>query len=123
MVGLRHWAQQRFVSYGGRPMFFDPIPPCSWKQFQWQCVDHEIGRPICIPPCKQFFLNGNALRLIDQKASLAFAVPASSHFLMADVCTYYASTVWPSGLRRWLQAPVRKGVGSNPTAVTLFFIA
>ena len=26
-------------------------------------------------------------------------------------------TVWPSGLRRWLQAPVRKGVGSNPTAV------
>ena len=27
-------------------------------------------------------------------------------------------TVWPSGLRRWLQAPVRKGVGSNPTAVT-----
>ena len=28
------------------------------------------------------------------------------------------TTVWPSGLRRWLQAPVRKGVGSNPTAVT-----
>ena len=28
-----------------------------------------------------------------------------------------AETVWPSGLRRWLQAPVRKGVGSNPTAV------
>ena len=26
-------------------------------------------------------------------------------------------TVWPSGLWRWLQAPVRKGVGSNPTAV------
>ena len=25
----------------------------------------------------------------------------------------------PSGLRRWLQAPVRKGVGSNPAAVTL----
>ena len=30
-------------------------------------------------------------------------------------------TVWPSGLRRWLQAPVRKGVGSNPTAVISFF--
>jgi hypothetical protein len=29
-----------------------------------------------------------------------------------------SKTVWPSGLRRWLQAPVRKGVGSNPTAVT-----
>ena len=30
-------------------------------------------------------------------------------------------TVWPSGLRRWLQAPVRKGVGSNPTAVSLWY--
>ena len=27
--------------------------------------------------------------------------------------------VWVNGLRRWLQAPVRKGVGSNPTAVSL----
>ena len=30
-----------------------------------------------------------------------------------------AKTVWPSGLGRWLQASVRKGVGSIPTAVTL----
>ena len=30
-----------------------------------------------------------------------------------------AKTIWPSGLRRWLTAPVRKGVGSNPTAVIL----
>ena len=29
-------------------------------------------------------------------------------------------TVWPSGLRRWLKAPVRKDVGSNPTAVNSF---
>ena len=29
-----------------------------------------------------------------------------------------SKTVWPSGLRRWLKAPFRKGVGSNPTAVT-----
>ena len=34
-----------------------------------------------------------------------------------------AGTVWPSGLRRWLQAPVRKGVGSSPTAVTLCVFA
>ena len=32
-------------------------------------------------------------------------------------------TVWPSGLRRWLQAPIRKGVGSNPTAVIFIFLA
>ena len=25
--------------------------------------------------------------------------------------------VWPRGQRRWFHAPVRKGVGSNPTAV------
>ena len=30
---------------------------------------------------------------------------------------WHNKTVWPSGLRRWLQAPVRTGVGSNPTAV------
>ena len=29
-------------------------------------------------------------------------------------------TVWPSGLWRWLKAPVRKGVGSNPTAVNKY---
>ena len=32
--------------------------------------------------------------------------------------TWCHLTVWPSGPRRWLQAPVRKGVGSNPTAVS-----
>ena len=30
-----------------------------------------------------------------------------------------AWTLWPSGLRRWLKAPFRKGVGSNPTVVIL----
>ena len=32
----------------------------------------------------------------------------------------FAWTAWPSGLRRQLKALVRKGVGSNPTAVILF---
>ena len=32
-------------------------------------------------------------------------------------------TLWPSGLRRWLKAPVRKGVGSNPTGVTALWWA
>ena len=35
----------------------------------------------------------------------------------APMAHAYFRTVWPSGLRRWLQAPVRKGVGSNPAAV------
>ena len=29
----------------------------------------------------------------------------------------WTETLWPSGLRRWLKAPFRKGVGSNPTGV------
>ena len=33
-----------------------------------------------------------------------------------------ARTLWPSGLRRWLKAPFRKGVGSNPTGV-IFWIS
>ncbi len=36
---------------------------------------------------------------------------------VADHSRLGGKTVWPSGLRRWLQAPVRKGVGSNPTGV------
>ena len=31
-------------------------------------------------------------------------------------------TLWPSGLRRWLKAPFRKGVGSNPTGVILMVV-
>ena len=38
--------------------------------------------------------------------------------MVAKTGVMLSQTVWPSGLRRWLQAPVRKGVGSNPTAVT-----
>ena len=35
------------------------------------------------------------------------------------VLSLLRKTVWPSGLRRWLKAPLRKGVGSNPAAVIL----
>ena len=38
---------------------------------------------------------------------------------LADSTLGLIKTVWPSGLRRWLKAPFRKGVGSNPTAVIL----
>ena len=37
----------------------------------------------------------------------------------AAVWTCTTTTLWPSGLRRWLKAPFRKGVGSNPTGVIL----
>ena len=38
--------------------------------------------------------------------------------LICSLMYSIGKTVWPSGLRRWLKAPFRKGVGSNPTAVT-----
>ena len=37
--------------------------------------------------------------------------------LLIFMLLHCSMTVWASGLRHWLQAPVRKGVGSNPTAV------
>ena len=97
-------------------MDFKPIFSFDRNRTQSQCVDHEVRRPICMSFCKQFFSDGRIIRLPDQRnAILAIAVPANRNLLIANVCTCCASTVWPSGLRRWLQAPVRKGVGSNPT--------
>ena len=43
--------------------------------------------------------------------------PVKGHVFGQRALLPAIKTVWPSGLRRWLQAPVRKGVGSNPTAV------
>ena len=37
--------------------------------------------------------------------------------ILSSVSVPDQKTVWPSGLRRQLKALVRKGVGSNPTAV------
>ena len=36
-----------------------------------------------------------------------------------DFRNFHKVTVWPSGLRRQIQALVRKGVDSNPTAVSI----
>ena len=44
---------------------------------------------------------------------LFFCVERSACFAAATT----NATAWPSGLRRQLKALVRKGVGSNPTAV------
>ena len=35
------------------------------------------------------------------------------------VMWFQAAIAWPSGLRRCVKAAVRKGVGSNPTAVSV----
>ena len=59
-------------------------------------------------------------------AARAIGGTAALRLLLVLSCTSWngtghavGMTVWPSGLRCWLQAPVRKGVGSNPTAVNV----
>ena len=81
-----------------------------------ECVGGLAARAAClvIPVCCRAWLDYLcALRLTGaippQLLALCKQRPSSSVLHM---------TVWPSGLRRWLQAPVRKGVGSNPTAVS-----
>ena len=56
----------------------------------------------------------NALHFARRSAECDQPLPENSFIVV-----FYHKTVWPSGLRRWLKAPVRKGVGSNPTAVIL----
>ena len=36
----------------------------------------------------------------------------------SNMSFFYNMTVWPSGLRRWLEAPVRRSVGANHTSVS-----
>ena len=61
---------------------------------------------------------GPALGRFSHRPKLSKHKPRASSFGSYPVWQA-PTTVWPSGLRRWLQAPVRKGVGLNPTAVIL----
>ena len=60
-------------------------------------------------------------RILSVHVSLSWMDAGSScqNSLRKERGCHKFKTVWPNGLRRWLQAPVRKGVGSNPTAVTI----
>ena len=81
----------------------------------WHCSARVCHHQAC---ARQFHKttasNPTALKLI----STALAVLCYSCQTLPR--NKVSKTVWPSGLRRWLQAPVRKGVGSNPTAVIEF---
>ena len=39
-----------------------------------------------------------------------------------SLVVYSTETPWPSGLRRGIKVPVRKGAGSNPAGVNFFFL-
>ena len=84
-----------------RPSFSSSWPRKPGRQ---SCVE---GCPCCRAPVR---VKNRCLQLLKWQGQ------SMATFMLAG-------TVWPSGLRRWLQAPVRKGVGSNPTAVTLCVFA
>ena len=50
--------------------------------------------------------------------NFAHKAPARQLEILKATANMASMTLWPSGLRRWLKAPFRKGVGSNPTGVT-----
>ena len=87
--GLRSWRC---------PKKLGPVR-CQWC-WQWLLPMQQLGMraPMRAPECSQ---------------------RASAHFIPVRWRAAAIKTLWPSGLRRWLKAPVRKGVGSNPTAVIL----
>ena len=62
---------------------------------------------------------GSAFQLCDAEVGQDFCNGAIA-------LRYYDSnivrTLWPSGLRRWLEAPVRKGAGSNATGVNAKYL-
>ena len=69
------------------------------------------------PTCKLFRSLSSLIAQFSDTLSLCHVVDFFQNFK-----NLFGMTVWPSGLGRWLKAPVRKGVGSNPTAVTLAYL-
>ena len=55
------------------------------------------------------------------RSFLSDILPLPAVFICINRILDAITTVWPSGLRRCVKAAVRKGVGSNPTAVTFKF--
>ena len=101
-------------SKSSRPSFSSPWPREPGRQ---SCVE---GCPCCHAPVH---VKNRCLQSCEGCSSeIVFLAGRMAKFGRV-VYSMSAGTVWPSGLRRWLQAPVRKGVSSNPTAVTFCVFA
>ena len=92
----------------------------SWQALHGKALCH--GAASAQPPAMQLQLCG-MIAFIDSRVpgkDLDIKHRLNAQFIVIGTQrleSTTAKTVWPSGLRRWLQAPVRKGVGSNSTAV------
>ena len=80
-------------------------------------LGHRLSQSLCIALANACRVCGCG-SLLHCAECTGFAVALLADGIRIRRCHSVPGTVWPSGLRRWLQAPVCKGVGSNPTAVT-----
>ena len=101
------------------------ISPCrvtagnAYSKIQYR--NSHLRIPAACPyDSKKHFLNWNPPRLKSRESSpfQGKCLTNCSHEHRTGLpISSLIRTVWPNGLRHWLKAPVRKGVGSNPTAV------
>ena len=77
-------------------------PDCRGLTKQQQHIERKL---YAASSSKQFRTRAQLINKIGFSTSFAYCKSASG-----------SMTVWPSGLRWWLKAPFRKGVGSTPAA-------
>ena len=79
----------------------------------------DLAFPFDVSRDSQDRVHGNISACDQQSLALSPLHPrhdyhsSASKLVRGSASTAYHQTVWPSGLRRWLQAPIRKSVGSN----------
>ncbi len=123
--GLRGWTQAPQRKLRGLKSF-----AASWPRRDLLCCAGGIPR---LPASRQLGRVAEGAGFRSQPARSWVRVPQLSLTLASLWCllakrrfsTVFfplarATIIWPSGLRRWLKAAVRKGLGSNPAAVTRF---
>ena len=104
-AGFRKWAPP-FCSYTHRNTHSTHSVVASYKP---SMLVTGARFPVCAFFARRFGSRRSACRAVQQSKQENAKENGELYLLL--------KTVWPSGLRRWLKAPVRKGVGSNPTAV------
>ena len=117
---------QGYVAYRFRTQFACgeckiQTPGCPWCG-GITLLARDLGFKPCISISRQFTISYNKpiKRMIPRNTATITQigwVVITWHNYMSCWLIRNNRTVWPSGLRRWLKGPVRKGVGSNPTAV------
>ena len=81
-----------------------------WNAFPY--VPHKAAPWLCQTWKQNVLADGEC-----EGENFARKAPARQLEILKATENMASMTLWPSGLRRWLKAPFRKGVGSNPTGV------